>query len=89
MESLHVFRERLVCVALELLHLAIVLLQRSRQIDRGNPGGKVSSNIESLLLAALGRTQFDSLKYSSRADAEEHSQKVLAILASKLREYLV
>ena len=89
MENLHKFRERLVNVAMDLLHLSILLAQKLRQNDRALATSKPSAGSRSLLKAALDRVQFDSMNYSSRDGVDQQTQKLLAALASKLREYLL
>ena len=89
MENLNKFRERLVNVALDLLHLSILLAQKLKQNDRVLATGRPSADIQLFLKAAMDRVQFDSINYTSREGVDEQTQKLLATLASKLREYLL
>ena len=88
MESLHKFRERLVSVALELLHFCIILAQKLRQNDPAHAAVKSRNDTRSTLTAAIDRVQFGTMNYSSRANVDEQTQRLLSTLTAKLRECL-
>lgn len=88
MESLHSFRERHVSVALELLHLGVVVAQKLRQTYSALAVVKSPHDARSTLTAAIDRVQFGRLKYSSRGNVDVPTQKLLSTLNAKLRECL-
>ena len=88
-EHVHLFRERLIAIAIELLRLAFNLTKGLNRRESTISHSVSLREVKPVLSAPLDRVRLGNVAYSSRPGSDEATQKLLGDLALKIRECLL